>query len=129
MDRSYDVITFILRRAGVAIFADIINVVTIFIKVIFKDSRKVKRLRNYVSKCNPYLFFSYSKICSFPVKNSWCQQKSRGVWRDSYIFRTFFRKGITMPTFIIVGYVWQMLWREAFLAFPVLEQPRKSYPS
>ena len=49
--------TFILRRPGVAIFADIIKVVTMFIKIIFKDSRKVKRLGNYVSKCNLYLYF------------------------------------------------------------------------
>ena len=31
--------TFILRRPGVAIFADIIKIVTMFIKTIFKDSR------------------------------------------------------------------------------------------
>ena len=47
----------ILRRPGVAIFADIIKVITMFIKKIFKDSRKVKRIRNYVSKCNLYLYF------------------------------------------------------------------------
>ena len=40
--------TIILRRPGVAIFADIIKIVTIFIKAIIKDSRKVKRIRNYV---------------------------------------------------------------------------------
>ena len=47
----------ILRRSGVAIFADIIKVVTIFIKTIIKDSRMVKRIRNYVSKFNLYLYF------------------------------------------------------------------------
>ena len=47
----------ILRRPGVAIFADIIKVITMFIKKIFKDSRKVKRIRNYVPKCNLYLYF------------------------------------------------------------------------
>ena len=45
MYRNYDVITFfqnilILRRPGVAIFADIIKIVTTFIKTIFKDSKK-----------------------------------------------------------------------------------------
>ena len=49
--------SFILRRPGVAIFADIIKIITRFIKKIFKDSRKVKRIRNYVSKCNLYLYF------------------------------------------------------------------------
>ena len=46
MDRNYDVITFIsksiLRRPWVVIFADNIKVVTMFIKTIFKNSRKVK---------------------------------------------------------------------------------------
>ena len=49
--------TFILRRPGVAIFADIIKIVTMFIKTILKDSRKVRRIRNYVSKWNLYLYF------------------------------------------------------------------------
>ena len=62
MDRSYDVITFfqkafILRRPGVAIFADIKKILTMFIKKILKDSRKVRRIRNYVSKWNLYLYF------------------------------------------------------------------------
>ena len=62
MDRNYDVITFfqkafILRRSRVAIFADIIKIVTMFIKKILKDSRKVRRIRNYVSKWNLYLYF------------------------------------------------------------------------
>ena len=40
----------------VTIFADI-KIVTIFVKTIFKDSKKVKRIRNYVSKCNLHLHF------------------------------------------------------------------------
>ena len=48
MDISYEVITlfqntFILRRPRVAIIADIIKIKT-FIKIFFKDSRKVKRI-------------------------------------------------------------------------------------
>ena len=58
MDRNqYDIITFVLRRSGVAIFADTIKIITMFIKAIIKDSRKVKRIRNYVSKSNLYLYF------------------------------------------------------------------------
>ena len=49
--------TFILRRPRVAIFADIIKIVTIFIKAILKGSKEVKRIRNYLSKCNLYLYF------------------------------------------------------------------------
>ena len=45
MNIDYDVIaflqnTFILRRSGSAIFAAIIKIVTMFIKTMFKDSRK-----------------------------------------------------------------------------------------
>ena len=62
MDKSHDVITFfqrifILRRPGVAIFAEIIKILTTFIKAILQDSRKVGRIRNYVSEWNLYLYF------------------------------------------------------------------------
>ena len=62
MDKNYDVITFfqqtfILRRSGVAIFAEIIKIVTIFIKTILKDAREVRINTNYVSKWNLYLYF------------------------------------------------------------------------
>ena len=55
MGRNYDIIPFfqkifLLRRPGVAIFADIIKILNTLIKTILKDSRKVKRIRNYVSK-------------------------------------------------------------------------------
>ena len=42
--------TVVLRRPGVAIFANIIKIITRFIKEIFKVSGKVKTIRNYVSK-------------------------------------------------------------------------------
>ena len=62
MDRNRDDITFfsktfILRNPGVAIFADIIKTVTMFIKTILKDSKKANRIRNYLSKWNLYLYF------------------------------------------------------------------------
>ena len=47
--------TFILRKPRVAIFADIIKNVTMFIKIIFKYLEKVKRIRNYVGISNLYL--------------------------------------------------------------------------
>ena len=49
--------TFFLRGSGVVIFADIIKIVTMLIKAITKDLRKVKRIRNYVSKYNLYVYF------------------------------------------------------------------------
>ena len=62
MNKNYDVITFIskylfLTSPGVVIFADIIKIVTIFIKTITKDSRKIKRIRNYLSNSNLYVYF------------------------------------------------------------------------
>ena len=77
--------TFVLRRPGVVIFADIIKIVTILIKKIFKDSRKVKRIRNYVSKCYLYLYFLIKQKCS--AKNA-DFSRTQGVNhnRDSYIF-------------------------------------------
>ena len=62
MDKIYDVITFlkkifILRRPEVAIFADIIKILTTFIKTILKDSRKLRRIRSFVSEWNLYLDF------------------------------------------------------------------------
>ena len=47
---------FILIRPRVAIFADIIKIVTMFIKKIFRDSKKVKRIRNYISKYSLHLY-------------------------------------------------------------------------
>ena len=83
-----------------------------FIIAILKDSRKVRRIRNYVSKWNLYICISwYSKICQFPIKKCWYQQNSRGLSRDSYSFWIFFRQGITVPSLIIVGYACQILER------------------
>ena len=61
IDRSYAVINFIsnsfvLKRLRVATFADIIKIITMFIKKI-KGIRKVKRIRNNVSKYNLYMYF------------------------------------------------------------------------
>ena len=82
--RNCDIITFIskyryFKEAWVAIFADIIKIITIFIKTISKDSRKVKRIRNYW-----YNKFWNNKICGFLVKKCWCQQNSEDLSRDSY---------------------------------------------
>ena len=63
MDRNYDIITIIskntliIRRPGVVIFADIIKNGTMSIKTVSKDSRKFRRIRNYVSKSNLYVYF------------------------------------------------------------------------
>ena len=55
------------------------------------------------------MFFDITKNCWFPVKKCWCQQNSRAVSRDLYVFWIFFTSGIAVSSFIIVGYVWQIL--------------------
>ena len=54
MDRNYDVIIFISKY----LYFNKVwgKVVTMFIKTIIKDSRKVKIIRSYISKCNLYLY-------------------------------------------------------------------------
>ena len=42
---------------GPSIFADIIKIVTTFIKTIFKNSIKFQKTRNYLSKCNLHMHF------------------------------------------------------------------------
>ena len=55
MDKKYDVIIFILkyvflRRPRVAIFANIIKIVIMFIKISLKRPKMFLKIRNYVSK-------------------------------------------------------------------------------
>ena len=105
----------------VIIFADIIKIVTIvivIIKTIIKDSKKVKIQTISV-------FLDITKFADFRWQNaSWLLQS-----RDLHIFWIFLRYVITAPSFIIVGYVWQILGRgvDLFgLPTPIREQPRKS---
>ena len=60
MDRNYGIINLFLKYLYFkksAIFAEIIKIATMFIKTIFKGSKEVKRIRNYRSKRNLYLYF------------------------------------------------------------------------
>ena len=54
-----------LRRPRVTFFAEITKIVTMFIKTIFKYSKRVKRVRNYVSPCNLYLFLHIVKFSDY----------------------------------------------------------------
>ena len=84
-----------------------------FINTILKDSKKLKELEIMYQNANYICLSWFSKICWFPVKKCSCRQNARGVSRDSYIFCIFSRY-ITLPSFIIVGYVWQILRRGPF---------------
>ena len=49
------------------------------------------------------------------MKKCWCRRNLRVVSCDSHIFWVFFRWGITVQSFIIVGYIWQISGRGSFL--------------
>ena len=76
MDRNYDVMiyiqsSFILRMPRVAIFAGLIKIVTMFIKTIFKGSRYVKRVRNYVPETESISeFYDIAKFANLLLKNA-----------------------------------------------------------
>ena len=55
-----------LRRPRVVNFADIIKIATIFIKTTFKDSNKIKRVKNYVLKVQSIsAFLDLTKVANF----------------------------------------------------------------
>ena len=71
------------------------------------------------------VFLDITKAADFQW---WCQQNSRGEARDLYIFLFLFMEGIALPSFIILGYVWQILGRKAFLALLSMGSPEKAHP-
>ena len=67
-----------LRRPGVVNFAGIIKIKTMFIKQIFKDLKKVKRIVNYIPKCNLYLYFLISQNLLISSKKVLMSAKLKG---------------------------------------------------
>ena len=61
---------FNLRSPGEANFADIIKTVTMFIKKVFEDSKKVEKLEIMYQNAIYICIFWYTKICWFPMKNA-----------------------------------------------------------
>ena len=57
--------THISRRPRVAIFADIIKIVNMFIKTIFKDSKTVERVRNCFKIQSISVFLDTEKSADF----------------------------------------------------------------
>ena len=102
---------------------------TMFIKQSLKSQEKFKELESMYQNAIYICISWYSKIWWFSVKKWWCQQNSRGVSRDSYIFRIFFRWGIIVSRFIIAGYVWQILRRGTFFPPSPIHEHRRKIPS
>ena len=80
-----------------------------FIITIYKDSRKVKISRNYVSKCNLYLYFLIKQnlLISGEKMLMSAELKVCVTWFIYFLDLLWVRYNC----FIIVGYVWQILWR------------------
>ena len=66
----YDVITFILRRHRVATFTETIKFGTIFIKTIFKYSKKRKKQKLCMKVQSISVFLDIAKIADFRWKNA-----------------------------------------------------------
>ena len=54
------------------------KIVTMLIKTIFKDSKKVKRIRNFVPKCNLYLCFLIEQNLLISVKKMLMSVEPKG---------------------------------------------------
>ena len=75
------------------------------------------------------VFLDITKFSDFRWKNADVSRtQGEGVSRDSYIFWIFFRYGITMPSFIIVGYLWQILGMGPFCYPPSVSSPKSAHP-
>ena len=59
---------FTLRRPGVAIFLDIIKILPMFIKTIFKDSRKLENMYQNANVLSISLFLNITKFADFRKK-------------------------------------------------------------
>ena len=77
---------FILSRSGVANVAGIIKTVTMFIKKIFKDSKKLKKNYKLCTKMQSiFAFFDMAKFADFRWKNA-DDSRSEGVCQTIHIF-------------------------------------------
>ena len=112
-----------------AIFANIIQIVTTFIRKIFKYLKKVKRSRNNESKYNQYLYFLIQQNLLISSEKMLMSAGLKGCVTWFIFFWVFFRWGTSVPSFIILGYVWQILGRgegEGFASHPSVSSPEKA---
>ena len=63
------------------------------------------------------VIFNITKVAYFWLKNV-DTSRTKGVCHLIFIFWIFFTWGMTVPSFIFVGYVWQILGRRGFFAPP-----------
>ena len=72
------ILSLILRRPRVANSGNIANTANMFIKTTFKDSKKVKGIKNYVLKCNLYLHFLIQQKLLISAKKMLMSTKLNG---------------------------------------------------
>ena len=89
-----------------------------FIKTIFNESKKVKSIRNYVSKLSLYLrFLIQQNLVIFGEKMLISAElKGCATWFIYFLVLLWVR--YNCAKFIIAGYVWQILGRGTFFAPP-----------
>ena len=99
-----------------------------FIKKTLKIQEKLKELEIFHEN-EIYIYISwYNKFAGFRWKHADVSRTQRVCHAIHIIFWIFSRQGITVPSFIILGYVSQILERGIFLLPPIREQPQK-WPS
>ena len=74
------------------------------------------------------IFLNITKLGDFWQKY-WCQQNSKGVSCDFYIFWTFFKQGISVPSFIIFCRILQILGRGSLTIPPPIHEQQRKGPS
>ena len=127
---------FILKRPTVANFVDIVKTPTMFIKNTFKDSKTVKRTRNYEFKCNLYLYFLVYQNLLISMRKHWCQPNSIGVSNDLY-FLDLLRVSYNWQVLSLYDEIYYEIYyeicmkyfrEEVFLVPPNRKNPRKKEP-
>ena len=74
------------------------------------------------------VFLDIAKFTDFRWKNA-DVSRTQGLCQVIHIFCIFFGEGITAPSFIIVGYVWQILGRAGLFGPPPIREQRRKSPS
>ena len=88
-----------------------------------KTQKSKKENRSYVLKCNLYLYFLIKQKLLIFREKMLMSAELEGCFTWFIYFWIILRWGITVPSFISLGYVWQILEKGTFLTpppFPLL---------
>ena len=96
-----------------------------FIKKTFNNTKKDKRIKNNVLKCNLHLYFLIQQKLLISGEKIMMSVILKKCVTWFIYFWIFFRWGITVLGFIIVGYVGQILGRRHFSPHPSMSSPKR----